>query len=129
VSPLALQPVQRDREKFFFERPATKTTNRKPNLSSYASFSSSSNCSVAPSAASPCSRRECIDSDAGSAPIRGCALSAATRSDSVMRSSASRAFAMIARGVSSSAFRKAAASPGARSNTAASLPVSASDGI
>src|SRR6266540_3281253 len=44
-----------------------------------------------------------------------------------MPSSARRAFAMIARGVSWSAWRSAAASPGARSNTAESLPGLGSD--
>src|SRR3989454_621964 len=54
-----------------FGRPATNTTNRNPNLCSYSSFSDARSRNVATSAPPACSRRESVESDAGSAPIRG----------------------------------------------------------
>src|SRR5256714_6218733 len=99
-----------------FDRPATKATNRKPNLRSYSSFIAASSRRIATSAPPPCSRRERADNDAGSAPIRGWAFSTAMRSASVIRAISARADATID---AVSLPRTRSASLGARSKIAA----------
>src|SRR6267378_187120 len=99
-----------------FERPPTNTTKRNLNLRSYSSFSEASSRSVARSAPPRCSRRESAESDAGSAPMRGCAFSTAMRPSSVIRAISDRAEATID---AASLPRTRSASPGARSKIAA----------